>query len=101
MSPAVGPEAQEDFASEAVATVTEPGPAPASSREPVPAPHGICVNCGRVVRLRVVSTDGSRRTYQWVPDGDPARPGRHCNEGSLPAWHWAADATAAVYHVST
>jgi hypothetical protein len=103
VSPAViGHEAQEDFAAEALTTVTQPTPTPSVSPEPLPpVPHGPCVNCGRDVMLRVVATEGSRRTYQWVPDDETPRRGRYCSEGSLPAYHWAAAATAAVYHVST
>jgi hypothetical protein len=101
----VGPEAQEDFASEAVTTVTRPALAPAlaSSFESTlpPTPHGTCVNCGREVTLRVVAIEDSHRTYQWVPTSEPARQGRRCSEASMPAFHWAQDATAAVYHVST
>ena len=108
MSPtAVGQQAQEDFASEAVATVTPPAPAsaPAPSASPESAllstPHGTCVNCGRQVTLRRVATDQTRHTYQWVPDDEPARPGKRCSEAAMPAYHWADDATAAVYHLST
>jgi hypothetical protein len=102
---AVGHDAQEDFASETVTTVTQPAlasPSFPSSKETLPpTPHGICVNCGREVTLRVVATEDSRRTYQWVPSSEPASQGRRCSEASMPAYHWAQDATAAVYHVST
>jgi hypothetical protein len=110
VSPAVvGHEFQEDFASEAVATVAQPAPATAavsalvSSSEPaLPSTlYGVCVNCGREVALRVVATEVAHRTYQWVPASEPARQGRRCSEASMPAYHWADGATAAVYRVST
>ena len=101
----VGREAREGFASEASTTGARPVPAPASapasSSEPtLPPPHGTCVNCGREVILRVVATEDSHRTYQWVPTSEPAEQGRRCHEASMPAYHWADGATAAVYHVS-
>lgn len=99
----VGHDAQEDFASEAVTTADRPAPAPTSpppSDELPPTPHGTCVNCGREVTLRVVTTEDSHRTYQWVPISEPARRGRRCSEASLPAYHWADCATAAVYHIA-
>jgi hypothetical protein len=77
--------AQEDFASEATAIVT---------------PHGACVNCGRQVTLRRVATDQTHHIYQWVPENEPTRPGKQCSEAAMPAFHWAHDATAAVYRVS-
>lgn len=112
MSPVVvGHGFQEDFASEAVATVVGPAPAPTSaavatpvsSSEPalLPAPDGVCVNCGREVTLRVVATEDSYRTFQWVPTSEPARQGRRCSEASMPAYHWADGATAAVYRISS
>ncbi|MFD6140646.1 hypothetical protein [Promicromonospora sp. NPDC060271] len=96
---------QEDFASEAVATVTAPpllGPeAPAAPvSAPPTAPRGTCVNCGSDVTLQQVATDTARHTYQWVPAGEARRPGRWCSEAAMPAYHWAHGATAAVYHVS-
>jgi hypothetical protein len=101
---AVGREAQEDFASEAVTTVTQPVPAspslPSSKETLPPTPHGICVNCGREVTLRVVATEGSHRTYQWIPSSEPARQGRWCSEASMPAFHWADGAAAAVYRIA-
>jgi hypothetical protein len=103
---AVGHDAQEDFASEAVTTAARPTPAPASSspspsdEKLPPTPRGICVNCGREVALRIVATEDSHRTYQWVPISEPARRGRRCSEVSLPAYHWADGATAAVYHIA-
>ena len=94
----VGREAPEDFASEAVTTVTQPAPA---SEEMLPStPHGVCMNCGREVALRVVATDDAHRTYQWVPTSEPARQGRRCREASMPAFHWADGATAAVFHIA-
>lgn len=100
---------QEDFAAEAMTTVTPPVPAPSPAPKlPVapeaplpPSPHGTCVNCGRDVTLRQVATDSTRHTYQWVPDDEPARPGKRCSEAAMPAYHWADGATAAVYRVST
>lgn len=103
MNPAVvGHEVQEDFASEAVTTVTQPVPAPTSSFESAlpPTRQGTCVNCGREVTLRVVATADSHRTYQWVPTNEPARQGRRCTEAAMPAYHWADGATAAVYDIS-
>lgn len=107
---AVGHAAQEDFASEAVTTVTLPAspsrPCPSSSSSSSseqtlpPTPHGICVNCGHEVTLRVVATDDSHRTYQWVPASEPARRGRRCSEASMPAFHWSDGATAAVYRIA-
>jgi hypothetical protein len=105
-TPVIGHQAQEtheqaleDFASEAVAAVARP--VPASETGSRLAPHGTCVNCGGEVTLRVVAIEGTRRTYQWVPSDEPARPGRRCYEAALPAYHWADGATAAVYHVPT
>ena len=89
-------DAQEDLASEAVAR-----PVPTPEMALPAAPHGTCVNCGYDVTLRVVATEGTRRTYQWVPSDEPARPGRRCYEATMPAYHWADGASAAVYHVST
>ncbi|PUB24036.1 hypothetical protein C8K30_110180 [Promicromonospora sp. AC04] len=86
-----------DHVTGTVDTVDEDG---ATSVLPA-VPHGICVNCGYDVTLRVVATEGTRRTYQWVPFDEPARPGRRCYEAAIPAYHWADGATAAVYHVST
>ena len=63
------------------------------------AQHGVCVNCGYDVTLRVVATEGTRRTFQWVLSDQLARPGRRCYEAAMPAYHWADGATAAVYHV--
>lgn len=98
----VGREAPEAVASEAITTVTRPAPASASaSEETLPTTrHGICVNCGHEVALRVVATDDAHRTYQWVPSTESARRGRRCSEASLPAYHWADGATAAVYHIA-
>ena len=98
MNAIVGREAQECFAAETVTTVTRPVSA---SAEMLPStPHGVCVNCGREVTLRVVATEDSRRTHQWVPTSEPARQGRRCREASMPAFHWADGATAAVYHIA-
>jgi hypothetical protein len=100
----VGHDAQEDFASEAVTTVTQPAPASSFESALAPRPHGTCVNCGREVTLQVVATVDSHRTYQWVPTSEPARQGRQgrqCREASMPAYHWADGATAAVYQDST
>ncbi|MEU4387694.1 hypothetical protein [Promicromonospora sp. NPDC023805] len=47
-----------------------------------------------------MATEASHRTYQWVPAGESARRGRRCSEASMPAYHWAADATAAVYRIA-
>lgn len=95
----VGCEAPEDFASEAVTAVTQSAPV---SEEMLPStPHGVCMNCGCEVTLRVVATDDAHRTYQWVPTSEPARQGRRCREASMPAFHWADGATAAVYHIAT
>jgi hypothetical protein len=100
----VGQEASEDFASEAVTTVIRPARASApesSFEQTLPSiQQGACVNCGRELTLRVVATEDSHHTYQWVPASEPARRGRRCSEASLPAYHWAAGATAAVYHIS-
>ncbi|MEU4383646.1 hypothetical protein [Promicromonospora sp. NPDC023805] len=100
----VGHDAQEDFASEAFTSVTQPRPAspslPSSKETLPPTPHGICVNCGREVILRVVATDDSCRTYQWVPTSEPARRGRRCSEASMPAFHWSDGAMAAVYRIA-
>ncbi|WP_454853772.1 hypothetical protein [Promicromonospora soli] len=105
MSPAVvRHEVQEDFAAEAVTTVTPPAPVslsvPSSEETLPPTPRGICVNCGHEVSLRVVATEDSHRTYQWVPTSEPPGQGRRCSEASMPAYHWAEGATAAVYDIS-
>ncbi len=84
-----------------VIAAADAGPVPTPEVALPAAPHGICVNCGYDVTLRVVATEGTRRTYQWVPSDEPARPGRWCYEAAMPAYHWADGATAAVYHVST
>ncbi len=55
----------------------------------------------REVTLRVVATEDSHRTYQWVPASETARQGRRCHEASMPAYHWAEGATAAVYRISS
>jgi hypothetical protein len=102
VSPAVvGQQAQEDFAAEALTTVTPPTPSAAPDLALPPTSHGACVNCGRRVTLRRVATDHTHHTYQWVPDDEPVRPGKQCSEAAMPAYHWALDATAAVYRVST
>ena len=104
MSPAVvGQQAQEDFASEAITTVTSPAlmPTPAPRSTLPSTPHGTCVNCGRDVTLQRVATVATHHTYQWVPHDEPARPGRRCSEAAIPAYHWADGAAAAVYRVST
>jgi hypothetical protein len=97
----------EDFASEALTSVTPSAPtltrtSPASPWSTLPsALHGTCANCGRPVTLRRVATEATRHTYQWVPDDEPARPGKRCSEAAMPAYHWANGATAAVYHLAT
>jgi hypothetical protein len=47
------------------------------------------------------SVVGQQAQEDFVPDDEPTRPGKQCSEASMPAYHWAHDATAAVYHVAT
>lgn len=105
MSPAVvGHQVEhEDFAADAITTVTPPTPTASASPWSTPPTtlRGTCANCGRPVTLRRVATEATHHTYQWVPDDEPARLGKRCREAAMPAYHWADSATAAVYHLST